>query len=153
MRIAILPLIFVCLACESKPTRVSSPDGKVTREGGSAPRHIDLYTKLDQGPLEIESVVLTDPGIQACLKQNLPPDDRRFTLTLQGKISPKTGEIQAPLANSSNPPLNVCLSQAAAGLRLPKPDPKAKTFKLRLSTTPGPGKALPIQLEGPKKLE
>lgn len=161
MRVISLVLLLVCCsACESKPTKSPAPEPgaavseKPTKGGDQAASGIELSAKVEAGPDEVESTIVTNSDVLGCLKQGIDPLDQAFYVGIAGKLS-NAGAVSMPLVTGGNPPLNLCLAGALKDLKFEKGH--AGPFRLVIRRADkggkGKGKTFRLNLDGLKKFE
>ncbi|MBX3022297.1 MAG: hypothetical protein KF799_11545 [Bdellovibrionales bacterium] len=150
MRHCIFLLLFVCLACESKPTHSdpTTASGKVTREEVPVPQ-IQFDAVLEQGPAAAESVFLTSPAISDCLREAHAP----VQVHLKGRLN-AGGRLTAPQVEGGSEPLRACLRQALSTLEFERGLSGSVLMHFSLGTKPcKPAKPFVIDLKRVKKFE
>ena len=153
----ITALLFTCLACESQPSREgagSPPSGKATREAAPV-NSIELQAKVEAGPADLESRVVTNGAVLNCLRQGIDPADPAFYVGMAGRIS-NAGALGMPLVTGGNPVLNLCLVGALKDLSFSQG--QAGSFRLVIRRASGRGgngngKSFNLDLDGLKKFE
>ena len=168
MRVYAMALLFICSACESKPTKAQTapapatpaaeaPAGKVTRAGGGSMTAVELQAELEDGPEGADTVILTDETVLECLRRFIDPKDIGFSMHLTGKLN-GTGKLASASVHARGKSyakgLPACLMPPVKKLKF---DPAARgELKMHISRGATGGKKMKsfiLELKGPKKFE